>query len=215
MPEYLSPGVYVEEIDRGPKPIEGVGTAMAVFVGFSEKAHMTEIVDGEVVTHDLFNKPQLVTNWSQYVERFGGFVEGAYMPHVRLRLFPERRLALLRAERQDHPAGTGRAAQQRRQARADGARQAGRASTACACACASTPRRSARPRRPIRRARAKTAKAEAAPVAAAAPPGAFNITVEREKTSGGWSVQEDAERRHPGRIGDATTASRLRRGLQG
>src|SRR6185436_7433233 len=80
MPEYLSPGVYVEEIDRGPKPIEGAGTAMAVFVGFSEKAHMTEIVDGEVVTRDLFNKPQLVTNWSQYVERFGSFVEGAYMP---------------------------------------------------------------------------------------------------------------------------------------
>ena len=24
MPEYLSPGVYVEEIDAGPKPIEGV-----------------------------------------------------------------------------------------------------------------------------------------------------------------------------------------------
>ena len=30
MPEYLSPGVYVEEVDRGPKPIEGVGTAMAL-----------------------------------------------------------------------------------------------------------------------------------------------------------------------------------------
>ena len=24
-----------------------------------------------MVTRDLFNKPQLVTNWSQYVERFG------------------------------------------------------------------------------------------------------------------------------------------------
>src|SRR5712692_8538662 len=80
MPEYLSPGVYVEEIDRGPKPIEGVGTAMAVFVGFTEKAHMTEVVDGETVTRDLFNQPQLVTNWSQYVERFGGFVAGAYLP---------------------------------------------------------------------------------------------------------------------------------------
>jgi len=37
MPEYLSPGVYVEEVDKGPKPIEGVGTAMACFVGFTEK----------------------------------------------------------------------------------------------------------------------------------------------------------------------------------
>ncbi len=80
MPEYLSPGVYVEEVDRGPKPIEGVGTAMAAFVGFSEKASLTQEVDGEMVTTDLLNRPQLVTNWSQYVERFGEFVPGAYMP---------------------------------------------------------------------------------------------------------------------------------------
>src|SRR5687768_1600738 len=81
MPEYLSPGVYVEEVDRGPKPIEGVGTAMPVFVGFSEKAQLIETIDGEVVTSDVLGKPQLVTNWSQYVERFGNIIEGAYMPH--------------------------------------------------------------------------------------------------------------------------------------
>jgi uncharacterized protein len=81
MPEYLSPGVYVEEVDRGPKPIEGVGTAMPVFVGFSERAQLVETVDGEVVTSDVLGKPQLVTNWSQYVERFGNIIEGAYMPH--------------------------------------------------------------------------------------------------------------------------------------
>ncbi|HRV95752.1 MAG TPA: phage tail sheath subtilisin-like domain-containing protein [Anaerolineae bacterium] len=81
MPEYLSPGVYVEEIDRGPKPIEGVGTAMPVFVGFSEKAELTEQVDGETITTDVLGKAQLVTNWTQYVERFGGIIEGAYMPH--------------------------------------------------------------------------------------------------------------------------------------
>jgi phage tail sheath protein FI len=82
MPEYLSPGVYVEEVDRGPKPIEGVGTAMAAFVGFSEKAEWMRQVDGEFVTENLLNRPQLVTNWSQYMERFGGFVEGAYLPHA-------------------------------------------------------------------------------------------------------------------------------------
>jgi phage tail sheath protein FI len=81
MPEYLSPGVYVEEVDRGPKPIEGVGTAMPVFVGFSEKAQLTETVDGEVVVTDVLGKPQLVTNWTQYVERFGNFIEGAFLPH--------------------------------------------------------------------------------------------------------------------------------------
>ena len=34
---YLSPGVYVEEVSSGSKPIEGVGTAVAAFVGFTEK----------------------------------------------------------------------------------------------------------------------------------------------------------------------------------
>lgn len=82
MPEYLSPGVYIEEIDRGPKPIEGVGTAMPAFVGFSEKAQTTDMIDGESVTRDILNQPQLVTNWSQYVERFGQFVAGAYLPHA-------------------------------------------------------------------------------------------------------------------------------------
>jgi phage tail sheath protein FI len=82
MPEYLSPGVYVEEVDRGPKPIEGVGTAMAAFVGFSEKAEWVREVDGEMITEDLLNKPQLVTNWTQYVQKFGGFVAGAYLPHA-------------------------------------------------------------------------------------------------------------------------------------
>lgn len=81
MPEYLSPGVYVEEIDRGPKPIEGVGTAMAAFVGFTEKAQVTEVIDGETITRDILHQPQLITNWSQYVEHYGEFVEGAYLPH--------------------------------------------------------------------------------------------------------------------------------------
>ena len=82
MPEYLSPGVYVEEVDRGPKPIEGVGTAMAAFVGFTEKAEMVREVDGEMVVENLLNRPQLVTNWTQFVERFGGFVAGVRMPQA-------------------------------------------------------------------------------------------------------------------------------------
>lgn len=80
MPEYLSPGVYVEEVDRGPKPIEGVGTAMPVFIGFTEKAERLRRVGDEFVKEDVLNKPVLVTNWTQYMETFGGFLEGAYMP---------------------------------------------------------------------------------------------------------------------------------------
>jgi uncharacterized protein len=82
MPEYLSPGVYVEEINNGPKPIQGVGTAMACFVGFTEKAQMERRIDGDTIIEDILNKPQLVTNWTQYAERFGGLVPGAHLPHA-------------------------------------------------------------------------------------------------------------------------------------
>lgn len=34
---YLSPGVYVEEVSSGSKPIEGVGTAVAAFVGLARR----------------------------------------------------------------------------------------------------------------------------------------------------------------------------------
>jgi len=37
MPEYLSPGVYVEEIDTGNKPIEGVSTSTAGMEGLAER----------------------------------------------------------------------------------------------------------------------------------------------------------------------------------
>ncbi|MGH9076702.1 MAG: phage tail sheath subtilisin-like domain-containing protein [Acidimicrobiales bacterium] len=67
MPQYLSPGVYVEEVDSGSRPIEGVGTAVAAFVGLAEGGP--------------FNEPTLVTNWSQYTQTFGGFVEGSYLAH--------------------------------------------------------------------------------------------------------------------------------------
>ncbi len=68
MPTYLSPGVYVEEVSSGSRPIEGVGTALCAFVGFTERGQA--------------NAPTLVTNWTQYTKSFGGFVDGAYLPHA-------------------------------------------------------------------------------------------------------------------------------------
>jgi phage tail sheath protein FI len=68
VPSYLSPGVYVEEVSSGSRPIEGVGTALAAFVGFTERGRPDE--------------PTLVTNWTQYTKTFGGFVDGAYLPHA-------------------------------------------------------------------------------------------------------------------------------------
>src|SRR6202011_2906999 len=67
MPNYLSPGVYVEEVEAGSRPIEGVGTATAAFVGLAEKGPA--------------NAPTLVTNWSQFAQTFGGFIKGSYLAH--------------------------------------------------------------------------------------------------------------------------------------
>ena len=41
MPEYLSPGVYVEEIDAGPKPIAPVATSTAGVVGVTRRGPAT------------------------------------------------------------------------------------------------------------------------------------------------------------------------------
>src|SRR5687768_15017174 len=76
MPSYLSPGIYMEEVDRGSKPIEAVGTAVAAFIGYTEKA--SDVKNGETIS--LIGKPTLVTNWTQYTQKFGGFVKGAYTP---------------------------------------------------------------------------------------------------------------------------------------
>ena len=35
---YVTPGVYVEEVDRGSKPIEAAGASMAAFVGITAEA---------------------------------------------------------------------------------------------------------------------------------------------------------------------------------
>src|SRR5512143_1831920 len=68
MPQYLSPGVYVEEVEAGSRPIEGVGTAVAAFVGLAARGPA--------------NQPTLVTNWSQFTQTFGEFVENSYLAHA-------------------------------------------------------------------------------------------------------------------------------------
>ena len=74
--DYFAPGVYIEEIDRGSRPIEGVSTAVAGFVGFTE-----DIRDGAELL-----KPMLITNWTQYLNYFArpnsdGFTDfNAYLP---------------------------------------------------------------------------------------------------------------------------------------
>jgi phage tail sheath protein FI len=58
MPEYLTPGVYIEEFEIGAKPIEGVSTSTAAFLGETERGP---------------TYPQLVTSLPEYKRLFGGF----------------------------------------------------------------------------------------------------------------------------------------------
>lgn len=68
MPEYLSPGVYVEEIDTGAKPIEGVGTSTAGAVGVTMRGP-TRGRRGPFT-----GKPELVTSFAEFVRKFGGYM---------------------------------------------------------------------------------------------------------------------------------------------
>ncbi len=61
MPEYLSPGVYVEEYDNSPRSIEGVGTSTAGFIGLAEKG-------------PIEGAPLLVTSMKSFKQQFGGFL---------------------------------------------------------------------------------------------------------------------------------------------
>jgi phage tail sheath protein FI len=60
MPEYLAPGVYVEEVEIGAKPVEGVSTSTVGFLGYAERGPL--------------NKPVLVTSFAEFEMIFGGYL---------------------------------------------------------------------------------------------------------------------------------------------
>jgi hypothetical protein len=62
MPEYLYPGVYVEEQDTGNQPIEGVSTSTVGFLGVAERGP---------------KEATLCTSFSDYVRSFGKYLKEA------------------------------------------------------------------------------------------------------------------------------------------
>ncbi|WP_253738337.1 phage tail sheath subtilisin-like domain-containing protein [Halohasta salina] len=56
MPEYQSPGVYVEEVDTGSKSVEGASTSTAGFLGETERGPV---------------EPTLITSFGQFKRTFG------------------------------------------------------------------------------------------------------------------------------------------------
>lgn len=67
MPEYLSPGVYIEEIEIGGKPIEGVGTSTAGFLGQTERGPLT---------------PTLVTGFEEFRRIYGSYIDKSYLAYA-------------------------------------------------------------------------------------------------------------------------------------
>ncbi len=65
MPEYLSPGVYIEEIEIGAKPIEGVSTSTAGFLGVAEKGPAEGL-------------PELITSFGEFQRKFGSYLPESY-----------------------------------------------------------------------------------------------------------------------------------------
>ena len=76
MPEYLAPGVYVEETSFRAKSIEGVGTSTTAFVGPTRKGPYR-------VDNDTPESPELLTSYGDFERIYGGFADlslGAGVP---------------------------------------------------------------------------------------------------------------------------------------
>jgi uncharacterized protein len=55
---YTTPGVYIEEVPSGPRPIQAVGTSTAAFIGVAP--------DPKAPT----NQPEACNNWTEFVKKF-------------------------------------------------------------------------------------------------------------------------------------------------
>jgi phage tail sheath protein FI len=68
MPDYLHPGVYIEE-RPSPQTIEGVSTSTAGFVGATERGPTSGL-------------PQLVTSFAEFNRRYGGYLPGSFLAYA-------------------------------------------------------------------------------------------------------------------------------------
>ena len=68
MPEYLAPGVYVEETSFRAKSIEGVGTSTTAFVGPTRKGPHRENLDDNSL-------PEVLTSYGEFERIYGSFAD--------------------------------------------------------------------------------------------------------------------------------------------
>jgi phage tail sheath protein FI len=74
MPTYTAPGVYVEEVVSTQKVLSAAPTAVAAFVGFTERFPTDDPADPEGLA------PRLITSWTQFENLYGSFTPGAILP---------------------------------------------------------------------------------------------------------------------------------------
>ncbi|KOP26690.1 phage tail protein [Hapalosiphon sp. MRB220] len=76
MPNYLAPGVYIEEVEPLARPIAGVGTSTAGFIGVVPNNVDMPLKPGSETEKQKVapaNEPQLITSWEQFKNNFGDF----------------------------------------------------------------------------------------------------------------------------------------------
>ncbi|HEV7872068.1 MAG TPA: phage tail sheath subtilisin-like domain-containing protein [Modestobacter sp.] len=74
MPQYFAPGVYVEEVTSGIKPISGVGTSTAGFIGAVADDVTMPLRPGQVDAHYAVaaeHEARLTTSWEAFTQAFG------------------------------------------------------------------------------------------------------------------------------------------------
>src|SRR5689334_3956663 len=75
MPEYLSPGVFIEEVSFRSKSIEGVATSTTGFVGLARTGPVQYEGGPSAV------EPRLVTSFTEYERIYGG-LESLAVPNA-------------------------------------------------------------------------------------------------------------------------------------
>ena len=78
MPELLHPGVYVEEIPSAVRPIEGVSTSTAAFVGVADKGP----IPGATLPTGRPGQPIMVTSFTDYSRQFGGYRQDSFLTYA-------------------------------------------------------------------------------------------------------------------------------------
>ncbi len=73
MAQLTYPGVYVEEVPSGVRPIAAASTSIAAFIGMAERGTVGEAVK--------------VFNFTEYQNRYGGFLPGSFLSHAVYQFF--------------------------------------------------------------------------------------------------------------------------------